>query len=358
VSLPSLRDFTVPLPGSTTSRSVLSRMLRRALRDLIQLDPKGVSPPTGELLRRARAHLRTILDENEAALTRAVRDPGVGAWVRRLRGREPKVAVDLGVRKLFGTLWLDLALARALASPARVPSPGWLVSVAHRVGLEVAEGTEIVFDNGIVRANGQDVELDRRAFASLACGPVLVLVDDDGQAEGRGRFDLGGRPAGVWVRAIDQAAELIAAHLPELRIDLERFVQQIVPVAASEGGDGGDPDIGSVCLAFHADAVVFAEELIRGLCRAKLAALFELDPLVTGTAARGVLAGVYSGLAAEQLYSRMTGVGHPFAARPEFADRLARVRVANRELSREFVRVATPTRSGAELIGEFERLIG
>ena len=310
--------------------------------------------------------MRTILDENEAALTRAVRDPGVGAWLRRLRGREPKVAVDHGVGKLFGTLWLDLALARALASPARVPSPGRLMSVAHRVSLEVAEGTEIVFDNGIVRANGHNVELDRHAFASLACGPVLVLVDDDPHTEGEGRFDLGGRPAGVWVRAIDQAAELVAAHLPELRIDLERFVQQIFPVAKSEGdGEDRETRIGSVCLAFHTDPVVLAEGLIRGLCRAKLASLLELDPLITNAAgspdwrsASGVLQSLYTGLSAEQLYTRMMASGNPLAARPEFASRFERLRAVDRELATELVRVAIPTRSGAELFGEFERLIG
>jgi HEXXH motif-containing protein len=287
----------------------------------------------------------------------------------------------LGVRKLFGTVYLDLAMAGALLSPARLSSPGRLVGIPHRVVLETDPGATLELGNEGIRVNEQPASLDRERFSALASGSVLALVDDNPIAleeahpdKGGNALDLGGRPPGQWVRSLDQAIELIGEHLPELRAELDLFIQQLVPVGYDEHthlSASYQEAIGTIYLSLHPNPMTMAEAVIHELSHNKLYALLELDPLLHNAFSpsysspvrpdprplHGILLAVHAFLPVEALYRTMSEADHPWSRRPDFGRRFEQIREGNRRGAELLLQHGEATPVGTGLLDEIASLL-
>jgi HEXXH motif-containing protein len=389
------RDLTLPAPGSTTAREVLSRSLARLLNDL-QGAPHQAPPPCREeaavLLRlgRASASSKKVL----GAMLSAVRRPTLGGLIRSLRGEalpdRPKV-----YRAMTAQLVFELALAGVLPEPVRLRrAPPRLLSIPARLALVIAPGaTGIVFENGsvVVEREGAVARIDLAAPASapgvvvgrpyheISGDIVLALADNNPLAlveahpdKSGNAVDLGGRDVSEWAAALTGALDPIARHLPEIRAEMDLFVSQIVPV-------GWDPVrhlsasyqeiIGTLYLSLHPSRMTLSEALIHEFSHNKLNALFEVDdvlenawsPLYTSPVRpdprplHGVLLAVHAFLPVARLYERMIAARDPEAQNEAFVARFAAVREINRAGAELVLAKGRPTVVGQGLFEEIRR---
>jgi HEXXH motif-containing protein len=386
----SLPDFCVPAPGSTTLHAVLSAALGRALRELPAVLQRHAQGPWAADVATFARMVGPLARTQPGALAGAVRRAEVGVWLRCLRPAATQpVDPAVGVPALLGTLALELARTGALPGPLRLCSlPPRITSSAGRLAIAMPPGARaLVLSAGRVaveHAGGtREVSLapDDAAFVPLAGSAArLALVDENPLAaleahpdKAGNALDLGGQPVARWRAALEHALGLVGAYLPALRAEIEAVLQQVVPVGWYEErhlSASVQEAIGTIYLSLHGNPMTMAEAVIHEVSHNKLAALFELDPVLENDAAeahaspvrpdprplRGVLLAVHAFLPVAALYAAMIEAGAPGSEHPAFRRRFAAIVAGNHEGAAVLRAAARPTPLGAELLAEIDRL--
>jgi HEXXH motif-containing protein len=301
-------DLTVPEPGSTTARDVLSLAIGRAMRE-------------------ARAVFRghPVLDRLEpGALASLVRRARVGVLVRAMRSS----GGDALRTELLATMLAELA-------PDGPP------------------GDAVAIDGGIVLALA-----DNNPLAMHEAHP-----DKHGNA-----IDFGGRPTSEWVASLREALDLVRSHLPDLRAEMDLYVQQIVPVgffADRHLSASYREAIGTLYLSLHPSLLTMVEALVHEFQHNKLNALLESDDVLENAheplyrspvrpdarPLHGVLLAVHAFVPVALLYERMIAAGDSRASEGRLRD-IVRI---NREGTEVLRRHARPTPVGQGLLDELFR---
>jgi HEXXH motif-containing protein len=363
---PALRpitDITIPEPGSTTAREILSLALRRLLRDT--LDLPRTAPPSA---RPEALALRTMLERAAKTapgpLFAALRRPTISALVRSLR---PVRALPDAVRD---------ALFVELVAGLRHDLSGAGVDLPDAPGRRVPPRVLSLLDHTATDTRSGAVS---RPYHPIAKDLVLALADNNPLAmeeahpdkEGNA-LDLGGRPAEEWTATLRDALALVEAHLPDLAAEIHLFVQQIVPVGHDEHrhlSASYQEAIGTVYMTLHPSLMTMTEALIHEFSHNKINALFELDdllenawsPLYTSPVRpdprplHGVLLAVHAFLPVARLYEKMTEAAHPRAATEDFQRRFLQIRKTNREGADVVLTNARPTPVGRPVLDEIAR---
>jgi HEXXH motif-containing protein len=316
----------------------------------------------------------------------------VGALLRSLRG-EGLPRREQVMRELLAVFALELAVLGALPGPVRLPRwPARLLSIPARLAIvPPKDASALVLENGrvtIERPSGR-VEIDlaepadapfvERPYHAIDGNIVLALADNNPLAmmeahpEKHGNaIDLGGHPASEWAEELGWGMRTIARYLPDLRGEMELFIQQLVPVGWHEQrhfSASYQEAIGTIYLSLHPSRMTLAEALIHEFSHNLLNALFELDevlenawsPLYTSPVRpdprplHGVLLAVHAFLPVARLYEQMIAAGDPLAQSASFHGRYAAIRKINREGAELVLGKGKPTAIGQALFDEIRR---
>jgi hypothetical protein len=349
------RDLTLPEPGSTTARDVLSRAVGRCMRELrpllrahIASAPEDVAAVDAVLARVPPGAVASIL-----------RRPHSSALVRTLRTIRPGEG-DALLTELLATLAFDLQTMGAIAEPIplrRLP-PRIVSLVAREVVHLPARAIERPFH-----------VIERETLLSLADNNPLSMFEAHPDKQGNA-IDLGGHPVEEWTNVLREALSLVADHLPGLREEMALYVQSIVPVghdAEKHLSASYREAIGTVYMTLHPRLLTMAEALVHEFSHNKLNALLELDDVLdNGFSSRvrspvrpdlrpvqGVLLAVHAFVPVARLYEKMLEAGDPRAQGS--AGRFAEVIRINREGMQVLEESARPTVIGQGLMDELVR---
>lgn len=387
------RDLTIPEPGSTTSRAVLSAAMRRLALDLQQCwsrPPRGARGEASELAKLTSATMRAT----PGALVSVLRRPTVSALIRCVRNESMAGREALFV-SLLAHMAFELALLGALPAPVRLRRvPKELLSITARMAIPLPAGTTAVLvENGRLTIERDDtatvIDLEapeereaagiERPYHPISREIVLALADNNPLAmeeahpnKSGNAIDLGGHEASEWTRALGEAFTLIERHLPDLRGEMDLFIHQIVPVgwdAEKHLSASYQEAIGTIYMSLHPSAMTLAEALIHEFSHNLLNALFEIDdvlenawsPLYTSPVRpdprplHGVLLAVHAFLPVARLYEKMIEAKEPAAQNDAFLGRFAAIRRINREGAEIVLGNGKPTAIGAGLLEEIRR---
>lgn len=373
-------DLTIPRPGSTTVRTLLSRALRRLLTDLGRLDTR-LAPATARAGHAALLRLvREAMADDPGAVWSALRRPTIGALIRyaRFAGRAAEV-----LHELTATLMVELAYAGAIAAPVRVEAPRRVISLGQRRVWELPAG-ELVCGAEVVHHGAAVRPIDAYALGpchvAISDSLVLACVDNNPLAaveahpDKQGNaIDLGGRAVDEWVAALRAALALINRYMPDLAGEIGAVLHQVVPVGYDEArhvSASYQEAIGTVYMSLHPNVMTMTEALIHEFSHNKLNLLFELDGVLENAFTplypspvrpdprplHGVLLAVHAFQPVARLYAAMLAAGDPCAADPGFARRFAEVVAGNREGAAVLRAHARPTRVGAGLLAEVDAI--
>lgn len=379
------RDLTLPEKGSTTARGVLSRATGRLLAELAGL-PRALAAPgvARDELEAFKACTAALLRKEPGAIVSALRRPTVGALLRPMR----HAPVDQAhLTELIALVYFELALQGSLPAPARITRvPRRLVSLPARLVVDVPpDALAVTFAARRVvfhRPSGDEavnLELESDLLVPVAGEVVLSLADNNPYSmeeahpnKDGNTVNLGGHPAAEWASTLRACLELIGAHLPELRAEIDLFIHQFVPVGWHEEqhlSASYREAIGTIYLTLHPNLMTMTEAVIHEFSHNKLNALFEVDevlenafaPLYTSPVRpdprplHGVLLAVHAFVPVARLYEKMIEAGHPLAKSPSFHTRFASVKKINAEGAAVVLAHGRPTRVGAGLFEELRR---
>ncbi len=382
-------DLTLPTPGSTTARAVLSRAIGRLLPDLRDVLQRPIAHAA--LRRDVSALARAIssIPDRAAALSSVVRRPNVSALIRSARVQA--VVEPALLSELVSTLAVELAVQSALVAPVRIEAPPRrVVSLAGRLVLDLPErcALEISSERLVIEhADGRDVvtpdapegRFVRRPFHAVERGILLALEDNNPLAmfeahpnKSGNRIDLGGRSVAEWCDALRDALARIGRYLPDLRAEIDLFVQQLVPVGFDEEAHlsaSYREAIGTIYLSLHPQPMTMTEAIVHEFSHNKINALFEIDDVLHDAYApvykspvrpdprplHGVLLAVHAFVPVARLYEAMREAGDPLAGRPGFDARFAAIVAGNREGLDVLRAHARPTPAGRALLDELDR---
>ena len=367
-------DLTIPEPGSTTARTLMSRSLPRLLAALPGL------PVPAELRAGHAALLHAVregLQRAPGAVWSALRQTTVGTLIRCAR-TQPTPAL---LCELDATLAAELALAGVLTAPIVVRAPPRIVCLSARRVFMTGPGVvrcaagELTHHapTGATRTlwpgGGEPGHLaitDTLALARVDSNPLAEVEahpDKHGNA-----LDLGGRAPEVWIAALREALAIIERHLPALRGEIDVVLQQVVPVGYDEQrhlSASYQEAIGTVYLSLHPNPMTMAEALIHEFSHNKLHALLELGPALENAFTplyaspvrpdprplHGVLLAVHAFLPVARLYELLLATGE----RPELRARYREIVAGNHEAATTLHVHARPTAMGAPLLAEIRR---
>lgn len=369
----TISDLTVPEPGSTTARDVLSQALRRLLRDALEL-PRSAPASARAEASALHATLEHAAKWHPGALVSALRRPTIGTLVRCLRpscGLAPAARDALFVEVLAG-LRHDLRPAFGAPREGQAALPPLPEAPGCRRPPRVVS---LLDRTATITASGEV----SRPYHPIARDVVLALVDNNPLAmeeahpdkEGNA-LDLGGRPADAWTSMLRDALALVEAHLPDLAGEIHLYVQQIVPVGYHEErhlSASYQEAIGTIYMTLHPSLMTMTEALIHEFSHNKINALFEQDellqnawsPLYTSPVRpdprplHGVLLAVHAFLPVARLYETMIEAGHPLAQREDFVERYRKIRKTNREGAEVVLMNGRPTPIGRGVLDEIAR---
>jgi len=389
------QDLTIPEPGSTTARGVLSQAIRRLLGDLQRLPADHARTEEGRReYRRFRAAVASVLEREPGAVASMLRHPTFGVFVRVLRDRQPGGEdEDAMLGEMVAAGCLALAAGGVLPEPLRItrlprripcpplgltlePPPDTRAATfaAGSIVLETGSG-ELRID---LSAPGSEAlgrpyhEVERPTVLALADNNPLAMLEAHPDKNGNA-VDLGGRPVEEWVESLRSALSLIGEHLPALREEMTWFLQQVVPVGFDEHrhlSASYREAIGTIYLTLHPSPMTMAEAVIHEVGHNKLNALLEIDPLLDDAHAPlyhspvrpdprpllGVLLAVHAFLPVARLYEVMRERGHPLSRAAGFDRRYEEIVAKNREGAQVLLDNAQPTATGRALLGEIGRL--
>ena len=350
------RDLTIPEPGSTTARDVLSRAVGRLMQELRPTLRTHAASAPGDVAAMDRA----LATAPVGALASVLRRPHVGGLLRTLRGT-PAGEGSAVLADLLATLSFDLAHMGALAGPVPLTrGPARVVSlVARSVAAWPAGPAEHPFH-----------VIDRETVLALADNNPLASFEAHPDKQGNA-VDLGGHPVSEWLGALRAAFALVQEHLPDLRVEMAHYVQAIVPVGFFEDkhlSASYREAIGTLYLSLHPHPMTMAEALIHEFQHNKLNALLELDDVLENAheplypspvrpdprPLHGVLLAVHAFVPVARLYERMIERGDQKALAGG-ESRLRDVVRINREGTAVLRQHARATPVGAGLLGELFR---
>jgi HEXXH motif-containing protein len=346
-------DLTVPEPGSTTARDVLSRAVGRLMKELRPtLRAHAASAPED-----VAAMDRVLAGVPPGALASVLRRSHAGGLLRTLRAT-PVVEGGALLSELLATLSYDLVHLGALGEPLPLRrGPSRVVSLVARTVATWPAGTE---EHPFHVVDGETV-------LALADNNPLALVEAHPDKEGNA-IDLGGRPLDEWLGALRAAFALVGEHLPEVRGEMGHYVQAIVPVGFFEDkhlSASYREAIGTLYLSLHPNPMTMVEALIHEFQHNKLNALHEVgevlenayEPLYPSPVRpdprplHGVLLAVHAFVPVARLYERMLERGDTRASEHRFRD-VVRINREGTAVLRQHAR-ATPL--GAGLLAELFR---
>ncbi|MCB9754687.1 MAG: hypothetical protein H6713_32525 [Myxococcales bacterium] len=381
------RDLTIPAPGSTTARDVLSRAIRRLLGDLRRAPLQHASA-------RARADFSVfarvagaLARSDPGALASVVRRPTVGVLIRCLRSAPGNgLHVDALLRELAATACLELAAVGALPGVVELRAPPRrVVSLAARCVVDVPDGARALrIRDGWVSIDGDERPLreDAARFVALTSspgGPVLALVDNnpisdfEAHPDKQGNaLDLGGRSRDEWRASLEAALAHIGRFMPALRGEIELIVHQIIPVgydAHAHLSASYQEDIGTLYMTLHPRLMTMVEAVIHEFSHNKINALFELDAVLHNAfhplykspvrpdprPLHGVLLAVHAFQPVARLYERMIEERAPGSDHPDFRRRFQTIVRGNHEGASVLLEHGQPTEAGAAVLDEIRR---
>lgn len=302
------KDLTVPEPGSTTARDVLSLAIGRAMR---------------EARTAVRGH--PVLGRLEpGALASLVRRARVGVLLRAMRA---------GGGEALRTELLAAMLAELEAEDPRPDA----VTIEGGIALALADNNPLAM---------QEAHPDKQGNA----------------------IDLGGRPASEWVASLREALSLVRLHLPAIRDEMDLYVQQIVPVgffADKHLSASYREAIGTLYLSLHPSPLTMVEALVHEFQHNKLNALLESDDVLENAheplyrspvrpdarPLHGVLLAVHAFVPVALLHERLIASGDARASE----SRLREIVRINREGTEVLRTHARPTPVGKALLDELFR---
>lgn len=386
-SLTPPTDLTIPEPGSTTARDALSGAMRRAMQDLMRL---VANHPGDAELAGFRPTLKQLLAGSPGAIASVLRSPTVGGLLRCLRRRAPELEFSAGVAELLATIHTDLAHAGALPQSVRQRRlPARIVSLPSRRVIPIPSDVDYVeFHNHaleLVSRSGRrtQLQLDRPAsepcFFPITDSLVLAGVDNNPLAlseahpdKSGNQLDFGGHPPGEWTKTLADGLSLIDRYMPELRAEIDLYLQQVVPVGYDEHAHlsaSYQEIIGTVYMSLHPQLMTMVEATIHEFQHNKLHAQLELDPLLHNAFSplysspvrpdprplQGVLLAVHAFQPVARLYQHMRAAGHEGTSRPDFERRYAQIIKGNHEGATVLLEHAQPTEIGRGLLDEIRR---
>lgn len=377
LSIP-IKDLCVPLLGSRTFERVYGMGLRRLLGEVCGLSPDAaVAAARKQELTRLAAEIRRVLKEEPGALASLARLPTVSALFRCLRvaGSDRRDAL---AGEIVATVGLELALAGLLSEPLRVSSPPpAILALGARRRVRLPHGvSEVVIERD--GGAGPEAIIDH-PFHEITPSCVLALADNNPicmveahpDKEGNA-IDLGDKPIEEWSRSLRGALDLIEAHLPAFRNEIDLVLRQLVPVGffpESHLSASYKEAIGTVYLSLHPSPLTMAEAILHEVSHNKLNALFDLDAVIENDPGEtyaspvrpdprpihGVLLAVHAFLPVERMYQVMLEAGaEPGAV--EISRHYERVRALNRQGAEVLLKHGRPTPVGRPIFEEIARL--
>jgi HEXXH motif-containing protein len=394
----ALRDLTIPDEGSTSARDVLSAAMRRALVELRRLPARP--PLEGDSRAEHAAFARTVdaLFAAPGLAASLVRRPTVGTLLRCARKAATPAQTLRLTRALRAQVAFELACLDALPAPIELGSlPDQVLSIPANLALRFPEGVSGArFASGtvtLVTPRGEEAHaIDawtaddgaRPGFVARpyhAITPSLHLALEDNNPlqmseahpdKAGNAIDLGGQPVDVWRDTLREALDLVGAHLPTLRAEIDLLLHLVVPVGYDEHkhlSASYQEALGTIYLTLHPNLMTMTEAVIHEFSHNKLNALLELDPLLENAfwplyaspvrpdprPLHGVLLAVHAFQPVARLYERMTDAGHPRARSPDFQRRFAQVRRINHAGADVVLGHGRPTAVGRGLLDEMRR---
>ena len=393
-------DLTIPESGSVTARGVLSAALGRLVAELPTVG-RGFSASIDVRtdLAQFQTLCRDLARKHPGALSSFLRRTPLATLVRSLL-QEPSEAL---VCELVGLFYFELARVGALdAVQHQHRVPRRIVSLGGRLVLTIPQlARSVVYANGAILVNlpSGAIELQIEELTEVPAGfradlggvlaekpyhciegdIVLALADNNPLAmfeahpnKHGNAIDLGGKPIEQWTGVLRDALHIVELFLPDVRREMDLFVQQIIPVGYDEEkhlSASYQEAIGTIYSSLHPSLVTMTEALIHEFSHNKINALFELDdvlenafsPLYTSPVRpdprplHGVLLAVHAFLPVARLFERMIERGHPLSQSQAFLARFARVRQINAEGAEVLLTHARPTETGKPLMEEIRR---
>jgi HEXXH motif-containing protein len=385
------RDLTIPDPGSSTARDILSRAIGLLLREIRPLvHAHAPLAPAADVQAFDRL-LVAMLQSHVAPLASVLRRPNVGALVRTLR--RPSNERDAGLLcELMGLVTFELAVLGELPFEVRLQRfPARVLSMAGGFALDVVSDADVVLQSRSLRAThggetrvldlaalraGGDTLGERRPFHAIDGGTSLALEDNNPNAldeahpdKSGNAVDLGTASPEAWVTQLRGAFALVETYLPDLRAEMELSVSQIVPVGMYDTqhlSASYREALGTIYMSLHPNPMTMTEALIHEFQHNKLNALFELDDVLENAFSplypspvrpdprplHGVLLAVHAFLPVARLYEKMREAGHPYAAHASFVARFNDIVGINREGASVVLEHGAPTPIGRGVLDE------
>ncbi len=397
-----IADLTIPEPGSSTAREVLSRAigkLLRELRGLVRAHAALAPPADVEAFERV---LAAALRDHVGPLASVLRRPNVSTLARTLR-RAPTEGDAEVFRELIAVLTFELAVLGELPFDVTLQRvPRRLLSMAAELALELPDDVESVTLRAgrmrvVLPGGTHDLDLEalgagraapdataglrsRRPFTLIDGGTWLATEDNNPLSleeahpnKSGNAVDLGDAPVSSWVESLRTSFRLVERYLPDLRREMELYLSQIVPVgthAEKHLSASFREAIGTIYLTLHPQQMTMVEALIHEFQHNKLNTLLDTDDLLENAffplykspvrpdprPLHGVLLAVHAFLPVARLYERMLEEGDPVAGHASFRGRLRDIVAINREGASVVLEHARPTAAGAGLIDEIRRL--
>lgn len=398
-------DITLPNPGSTTTRNVLGRFLRRTVSDLLQLPAGRFRSQVFDGFADTRAIVERLVRERKTGVVfSTLRRPTHSGLVRSLHGElwggGDVAKLDGWLAELTALLALELALAGELpADGLRLAErPARLLSIGQNLALELDPRWRIGFRPGclVLEGDGRTVQLQldsldapvlplpdgvmlSRPYHRIDNGLYLALADNNPLAtfeahpdKSGNQIDLGGRSAEDWVEALRDALELVDTFLPELAAEIRLVMQTLVPVGYDDArhlSASYAEVVGTAYLSLHPDRMTMTEALIHEFSHNKLNALWLEDKLLINGFSplfsspvrpdprplHGVLLAVHAFIPVARLYERMLESDHELSRSPAFKARYRKIIAGNHEGLATLLEHAEATPVGRGVLDELER---
>lgn len=388
-------DLTIPENLSTTARKVLAGAIYKLIAEIPSIG-RGfpISPEMRADLQQFQAVCRNLAKQ-QGALPSLLRRTPIATLIRVLR-HQPSEALT---RELIGLVYFELAVLGALEAPIRqLCPPKRLVSLGGRLVFTFPEDLgPLTYANGNLSAgnilfNLADYEqvhsgfsrakaeiITERPYYEITNDIVLALRDNnplsmfEAHPDKQGNaIDLGGKSGETWTSVLRDGLHLIEAMLPDLRREMDLFVQQIVPVGFDEEkhlSASYQEAIGTIYMSLHPSLMTMTEALIHEFSHNKINALFEVDdvlenafsPLYTSPVRpdprplHGVLLAVHAFLPVARLYEKMIEAQHPLAQNGAFLARYEKIKQINAEGAEVVLENGKPTSVGKPLLDEIRK---
>lgn len=404
--VPTIDDLTIPSPDSTTARTVFIVALDLLRQEAATLGRvMALSPAMLEDVRQFHLLRAELATTQRGAMESLLARAHIGTLLRCLRNQRSERLMG----ELLALVYFELARVGVLEKPIRQQRPPKrIVSIRGRLAITMPETLKsITYEPNklTIALSTKTVPIDLDALTRKPSGwsetldgiridkpyynihdvpeaandLVLAMVDNnplsmfEAHPDKQGNaIDLGGKSAEEWTRVLRDGLHLIGEFLPDLRGEMDLFVQQIVPVGYDEHkhlSASYQEAIGTIYMSLHPSLMTMTEALIHEFSHNKINALFELDevlenafsPLYTSPVRpdprplHGVLLAVHAFLPVARLYEKMIKAKHPLADNPAFLGRYEKIKQINAEGAAVVLQNGRPTAIGKPLMDEIRR---